>query len=223
MIVENINPQRNGRKLMNNISERFHPKENEYYKTEIKEAISEFMTYTQSEDFMGIILRAQIYIEKDLNALIEKLVISPRKIKLQFFSAKLDAAYALGAIDQEWYGAFNKFNKIRNKYAHDYGYEFKQSDYDELISTLSKGAKEEFKTNLELEQWFISILNSIKGTSQEIDLKYKLRVLLSDFMLHIKQQNQSFEILWDEINITKKAEILERKIALLKQLGVASD
>jgi hypothetical protein len=97
--------------------------ENLYYKNELIKAITEFMNYTKSEDFMGIILRAQIYIENDLDILLNKLLIHPEKIKLQFFAAKLDAAFALGAIDEEWYGVFRKFNSIRNSYAHDFKYD----------------------------------------------------------------------------------------------------
>lgn len=180
---------------MNISSTYYNDKEIQYMKESMKKSISEFMSYTESEDYMGIILRAQIYIENDLNELIKKLLIHPEKISLQFFSAKLDAAYALGAIDDEWYGALKKFNRLRNKYAHDFGYELKTSDYEDLISTLSKDAKKEFQINLEREKWFIAFTNKIDADPQNLDLKYKLRILLSDFMLYIRQQNLDFETL----------------------------
>ena len=41
-------------------------------------------------------------------------------------------------------------NKIRNEYAHNYGYEFILTDYEDLISTLF--AKEKFIANLDLEE-----------------------------------------------------------------------
>lgn len=197
---------------------KYSEEESKYFKNEIKQAISEFMEYTRSEDFMGIVIRAQIYIENDLDKLIQKLLIHPEKITLQFFQAKLDAAYALGAINDEWYGAFRKLNKIRNKYAHDYKYEFQITDYENLISTLSKDAKNEFMSNVAREEWFMSIANALKGTTESMDLKYKLRVLLSDFMLHIKQSCLTFELLWDEIYCIKKEQIVDHKISLLESL-----
>lgn len=197
---------------------KYSEEENLYFKNEIKKAIREFMEYTTSEDFMGIILRAQLYIENDLDMLLQKLLIHPDKINFQFFLAKLNAAYALGAIGDEWYGAFRKFNKIRNKYAHDYNYEFQISDYEDLISALSLDAKVEFKSNIEMEEWFISIKNSLTGNQDSLDLKYKLRVLLSDFMLYIKQSHQTFELLWEEIYCIKKEQIISQKISLLDRM-----
>jgi hypothetical protein len=204
---------------MNEILNQNDAKEYTYYKNAIKQSITEFMNYTQSEDIMGIILRAQIYIEKDLDLLLRKLLIHPEKISLQYFSAKLDAAYALGAIDDDWYGSFRKFNKIRNKYAHDLNYTFTENDYNDLVSTLSKNSKEEFKYNLSQEEWFNSLMSSLGGESKNIDFKYKLRILLSDFMLYMMQQHQSIEHLWKEICCTKQIDILNEKIELLKNLN----
>jgi DNA-binding MltR family transcriptional regulator len=194
-------------------------KENLYYKAEIKKAISEFLDYTKSEDFMGIILRAQIYIENDLDILINKLLVHPEKINLQFFSAKLDAAYALGAIDEEWYGAFRKFNKLRSKYAHDFMYEFTENDYGDLISTLSKSAKEDYMFVLKQEEFFNKIIDSFSNTTIPMNLNLKLRVLLSELMLYIKQQHQAFAYLWKEINCVKQEQILDDKIELVKKLS----
>jgi hypothetical protein len=193
--------------------------ENQYYKNEIKKSITEFMDYTKSEDFMGIILRAQIYIENDLDILINKLLLHPEKISLQFFAAKLDAAYSLGAIDDEWYGAFRKFNKLRNKYAHDFMYEFTENDYSDLVSTLSKDAKDEYIADLRNQEILNKVIDSYNNRNTPVDLNLKLRILLSEFMLYMKQQHQAFAFLWKEIDCAKQAQILDDKIELLKELS----
>ena len=193
--------------------------ESSYYKKQIKEAITDFMNYTESEDYIGIILRAQIYIETDIDILLNNLLIHPNKISLQFFSAKLDAAYALGGIDDEWYHALKNFNKLRNKCAHDFKFEFTENDYNSLISTLSKDAKNNFLINLQHEELINTILSMFNDNpSQPLSLKYKLRVLLSDFMLYMMQQHQSILYLWKEISLTKEAQIIKERKLLIEEL-----
>lgn len=205
--------------MATNISSIYSDTETQYFKNELKTAIQDFMLYTESEDYLGIILRAQLYIEKNLDILLNKLLIHPNKISLQFFSSKLDAAYALGAIEDDWYFALQKFNKIRNKYAHDFKYKFTENEYTNLVSTLSKDAKNEYINNIHREEWAKQIISSITNTNSEpLTLKYKLRILLSDFMLYVMQQHQSFAYLWKEINLTKEQQILNEREILLSNL-----
>ena len=195
-------------------------KETKQLKEELKFAIKEFMKYTESEDYMGVILRGHLYIENELTQLIKKILIKPDKISLPYFATKLDAAYALGAIADEWYGAFKKMNKIRNKYAHDLGYEFVEEDFSDLISTLSKDAKYEYVKNLERKEILNDFRKVIDGNTYETTLKDRLRLLLSDFMIYIKQQNQMIDLVWKEICVTKEAEILGWRIEGSKALGL---
>ena len=195
-------------------------KEIKQFKEELKLAIKEFMKYTESEDYMGVILRGHLYIENELTQLIQKILIKPDKISLPYFSTKLDAAYALGAIDDEWYGAFKKMNKIRNKYAHDLGYEFVEEDFSDLISTLSKDAKYEYVKNLAREEILNDFRKAIDGNTYETTLKDRLRLLFSDFMIYIKQQNQTIDLVWKEICVTKEAEILGWRIEKSKALAL---
>jgi len=205
--------------MQNNISTIYSDTETQHFRNEIKTAIHDFMEYTESEDILGIILRAQIYIENDLDILLRKLLTHPEKISLQFFSAKLDAAYALGGIDDDWYHALKKLNKIRNKCAHDFKYKFTEDDYNDLISTLSKDAKNEFQHNLKQEEWANEIIAAFNNKpTTTLSQKYQLRVLLSDFMLYMMQQHQSISYVWKEINLTKESQLLEERQLLLQKL-----
>jgi hypothetical protein len=52
-----------------------------------------------------------------------------------------------------------------------------------------------------------------------MDLYLKLRILLSELMLYIKQQHQGIEYLWKEIDCVKQEQILDSKLSLLKKLS----
>lgn len=178
---------------------------------EYKQTIKEFMSYTISEDFMGIILRGHLFIENELSTLIRNVLINPSKIDLPYFSTKLDAAFSLGVIDEQWYGAFKKMNKVRNKYAHDLGYEFTNKDYDDLVSTLSKEAKEEFIEDLRVDEIGHYLTQAISGKDKEtVSLKEKTRILLSNFLAYLKLQNLQIASMIKEIYLQKLIDILKR-------------
>lgn len=185
------------------------------------ETIKDFIEYTKSEDFMGIILRGHLYIENELNTLIKNALINPDAIVLPYFSTKLDAAFSMGIIEERWYGAFKKLNKIRNKYAHDLGYEFTEKDYEDLVSTLSKEDKEEFMKDLKYKDLSFSLIKHFTGgKKRELSLKDKTIILLSNFFGYIKSQNQQIDLVLKEINVTKQVELLERqKEKFLKSLN----
>ena len=188
------------------------------FKQELKNSLKEFYALTETEDYMGVILRAHIYIEKDLSRLIELLLLRPEKIKLPYFSSKLDAAYAMGAIDENWYSPLNKLNKIRNKYAHDFGYEFTNKEYDDLVSTLSKEARDEFMNNLEDYEFIQQIINSTTLSETEFDLKKKLQILISEMMIYVKQLSQTIEVTAEDIYLGQKIKYLDLKIERLAQI-----
>lgn len=188
------------------------------FKEELKSSFKEFYSLTETEDYMGVILRAHIYIEKDLSRLIELLLLRPEKIKLPYFSSKLDAAYAMGAIDENWYSPLNKLNKIRNKYAHDFGYEFTNKEYDDLVSTLSKEARDEFMNNLEDYEFIQQIINSTTLSETEFDLKKKLQILISEMMIYVKQLSQTIEDTSKDIYLGQKIKHLELRMERLGQI-----
>lgn len=187
---------------------------------EYKETIKDFMEYTKSEDFMGIILRGHLYIENELSILIKNALINPKAIKLPYFSSKLDAAFSMGIIEEKWYGAFKKLNKTRNKYAHDLGYEFTEKDYEDLVSTLSKEDREEFLKDLKYKDLEISLIRHLTGgKKKEITLKEKTIILLSNFLGYLKLQNQRIDLVLGETTAIKQIELLDRqKQKLLKRL-----
>ncbi|WP_026478306.1 hypothetical protein [Alkaliphilus transvaalensis] len=179
---------------------------------EYKNAIKDFMDYTETEDLMGIILRGHLFIENELMTLISNVLVNPSKIKLPYFSNKLDAAFSLGIIEEQWYGAFKKLNKVRNNYAHDLRYEFSENDYEDLVSTLSKDAKEEFIKDLEAEEIVNSIVQVLKGKDKNtISLKDKTRILLSNFMTYLKLQNLQIDSVLKEIYLQKQLHLLNKE------------
>jgi hypothetical protein len=181
---------------------------------EINEEKKKFYRYTESEDFLGIILRGHLFIENELDKLLSNVLLNNTKMSLPFFKSKLDCAYSIGVIDKEWYGGFSKLNKIRNKYAHDLDYEFQKKDYEDLLATLDKESKREFNKDLDATITIRKIKRFFTSNEEpeNLTLRDKTRVLLSNFWIYLKLQNLQIDKVIEEIHYERKINILDRKI-----------
>ena len=173
---------------------------------DIKHYKREFDRYTSSEDMTGMMLKAHLFIENELEKLINNALINPMKFPSATFANKVDLAYALGLIEKEWIGAFRKLNYTRNKYAHDIDYNFTDKDFEDLLSTLSKDSKSQFKKDVEFQEFFMKKSNKL-NENQKVSLTLidLTRILLSNFWFYLKLNNlQIYTIL--------KIQFLDRKI-----------
>jgi hypothetical protein len=165
---------------------------------DIKFYRKEFIRHTSTNDMTGLILKGHLFIENELDNLIDNTLIKPLKISQATFSNKIELSYSLGIIDQEWLGAFRKLNSIRNKYAHDINYNFSEKDFEDLLSTLSKEDKEEYFKDIEAEEFINDVLKALnqKDKNNSFDINHRTRVLLANFWIYLKLQNiQLFTIL----------------------------
>ena len=117
---------------------------------ESKNINKKFMQDTKSDDILIIILKAHLYMERELIKTLTDTIIDEKVLKATTFRQKLDLAKSMGLLD-EHYGALGKVNSIRNSFAHSIEYKFDEKTYEDLLSTLPKIDKDDFLT--EYEMW----------------------------------------------------------------------
>jgi len=87
-----------------------------------------------------LILRGHLYIENELNKLLENFLPNPSVLELyrEGFRRKLDLALALNLIEQDHFDIICAFNEIRNKYAHRLKYRISHQEITDLKNNMSK-------------------------------------------------------------------------------------
>lgn len=139
---------------------------------EIKESFKSFMEATKSSEILIVILKAHLYLERELILALTESIVDDKILQGTTFRQKLDLAHSIGMLN-DIYGALGKVNSIRNSYAHDIEYVFKEKDFDDLLSTLTKEDKNDFLSVYD-EMKIVFFDNTIP------ELNFKLQVLLSD-------------------------------------------
>lgn len=141
-------------------------------KVETKETFKAFMNDTKSNETLIIILKAHLYIERQLILALTETIIDNKILGGTTFRQKLDLAHSMGIID-DLYGVLGKVNSVRNSYAHDMDYSFDEKEFGDLLSTLSKDDKDVYLAEFdEMKNTFYD------GTISEFN--FKLQILLSD-------------------------------------------
>ena len=117
---------------------------------EIKAENLKFMRDTKSSEMLIVILKAHLYIERELIKALTETIIDEKILSNTTFVQKLELAKSMGIIDDIG-GALKKVNSIRNGYAHSINFVFDESTYEDLLSTLTKEDKDDFTT--EYNEW----------------------------------------------------------------------
>lgn len=138
---------------------------------ESKETIKNFMNDTNSEEILIVVLKAHLYIERELIKLLSESIIDEKILSGTTFRQKLDLANSIGLVEG-FYGALGKVNSIRNAYAHDIEYEFDEKIYEDLLSTLTKEDKDDFLE--EYDEW-----KQMFYDGKIPELNFKLQILLN--------------------------------------------
>lgn len=108
------------------------------------------MSDTKSSEILIVILKAHLYIERELIKALTATIIDEKILKNTTFLQKLELAKSMGIIDDIG-GALNKVNSIRNGYVHDIDYVFDEKIFEDLLSTLNKEDKDDLCS--EYEHW----------------------------------------------------------------------
>ncbi|WP_180228155.1 hypothetical protein [Bacillus toyonensis] len=111
----------------------------------IDKSVLEFMEATNDEDELQIILRGQLYIEHEIEKLLRLRLVEPEIYfrNNPMFNSKLNLVVALGLLPRNKMSAYDKFNKLRNKFAHELKYKVTEEKMNGLVSTMDAELKAE--------------------------------------------------------------------------------
>ena len=137
-----------------------------------KDLNKRFMSDTKSNEILIIILKAHLYIERELANMLTETVIDYKVISTATFRQKLDLANSMGLVEG-LYGPVGKVNSIRNGYAHSIDYAFEEKDFEDLLSTLTKDDRDDYVN--EYEKWKAMLYD---GSFSEFN--FKTQLLLSN-------------------------------------------
>src|SRR5690625_1226863 len=128
--------------------------EDEYFKSQLDKFSVErkrFVEDTAQDDISMVILRAHMYVEKEMVELTNRFFKYPNKFGDRYsFANRLDLLYALGVIDKELYDPIKKINEIRNDISHKLEYKYTENEYEKLYRSLSKDILHEYRKDLDL-------------------------------------------------------------------------
>lgn len=145
-----------------------------------------FITETESESELQIILRGHLYIEREINEMLRMLLVEPDEILNNrfMFMNKLNLSVALGILPKEEKHIFRKINDLRNGFAHQLDYVCKEEDIDKIFNSFSKDLKKISKNyfNYDDELSKLNKLRKVIGVvwvyvrSEHALLPYKLKM-----------------------------------------------
>lgn len=138
---------------------------------EPKEMYRSFINDTKSSEILIIILKAHLYIERELINMLTETIIDYKIISTSTFRQKLELANSMGLI-YGYYGVLGKVNSIRNNYAHNIAYEISEKEFEDIISTLTKEDKKDFVED------YKNLFYLYDGSIPEFN--FKIQILLSN-------------------------------------------
>jgi hypothetical protein len=110
----------------------------------MSDAGEDFITELFSEDALGVVIRAAIRVEAELNRFIEDVVPMPGELPRMDFKDKLALARAMG-LAKEFGPGVSALANIRNKFAHRIGAALSEDDIKNFYKTMSSSEKETFQ------------------------------------------------------------------------------
>lgn len=155
----------------------------------------EFQLALQGEDELGLVVRAHIYIESSLNALIESLLVSPKhldKMNLDF-SQRVSLSIALG-LRPQYESPLLALGTLRNHFAHRTGAKLSKDKVNNLYAALSSEDKalvqqshERTRKKLKTEAK-VQSFSRLQPKEQFILVAVVLRALLSEAIKEVAAQ-----------------------------------
>lgn len=110
---------------------------------------NKFIRDTDGESHFQIILRAHLYIEHELLAILEQHLKYPHIIldKIRFIDI-VNLVFALGLLPIEDIKVFQKINRLRNLFAHDLEFTLNDEDISQLLNLFNPSLQKSFHSFL---------------------------------------------------------------------------
>jgi hypothetical protein len=114
-----------------------------------------FMEHLASDDLLGLVLRAHLWVERELEAIITALLPFPERLRRRWsFGHRLELVAALGILDEKDVPGYEDLDDLRNRLAHRFNYQLSEQDQEALLRKMrpdyglmvSKGAQEKGHT-----------------------------------------------------------------------------
>lgn len=110
----------------------------------------EMIKEISSSDLLSATLKSHMYIERELNDLIEYFMPSAKTLSNLNFARRLKLIYEIGILEKDLFDVINKFNEIRNDFAHKLNFYKDEDCYKKLSTSLSNRIKDLHKIEVEM-------------------------------------------------------------------------
>ncbi|WP_150284211.1 hypothetical protein [Rummeliibacillus sp. TYF-LIM-RU47] len=105
-----------------------------------------------SSDLLSATLKSQMYVERELNDLIEYFMPNVKTISNLKFASKLKLIYELGILEKYLFDVIYKLNRIRNEFAHKLNFDEDKDCYEILSDSLSGRIKDLHKIEIKMRK-----------------------------------------------------------------------
>jgi hypothetical protein len=172
--------------------------ESQYLKLQLEKLPSHRQTFIKEsahDDMMIVLIRADLYIEKELHVLMDIFLPHLREADKHFsYQDKVNFLFGLGVIDEELYQPVISIHQVRNKLSK--GSSFTEEIYEKLYQSLTGNILGEFQKDLEV----------VNELAVDIDFSHKTRILAAGIWTSLKAVVLTSYIKKKEIAVTYQKE-----------------
>lgn len=172
------------------------------------ETANEFLANTEGEDELQVVLRTHLYIERELTEILKISLAEPDYIlNTRFmFANKLNLAVALGVFPIGVKKAYDKLNKMRNKFAHELEFYCSEDDLRKLEEAMVDDLGELYR-----------VMGRLEPTET---LLYRLRIIFTVMWAYTKQVKLLIPIRQERESLIYKLGTIQREIMDTKGLSI---
>ncbi|MBM7577655.1 hypothetical protein [Jeotgalibacillus terrae] len=93
----------------------------------------------EEQSILTIVLKGHLIMENHLENLLDTILVDPSVLNYEkmYLMQKINLLAAMGVFTKKDIKAYQRFNKIRNNFAHDIDYEITSSDLDAIINSFT--------------------------------------------------------------------------------------
>lgn len=131
----------------------------------------------KSESLLQVTLKVHLYIERELNVMLNELNLDYTGIHNNRFKTKLDIIYRLSLIDKKLYDVIAKLNLIRNDFAHKIESKEDSELYKQLLDGASGFVLDNHKNDVKMKELLYK---------KELSTSHKIKMLLVNIWITLK-------------------------------------
>ncbi|MGE7689545.1 hypothetical protein ACQKMI_10050 [Lysinibacillus sp. NPDC097214] len=149
----------------------------------------------KSESLLQVTLKVHLYIERELNVMLNELNLDYTGIHNNRFKTKLDIIYRLSLIDKKLYDVIAKLNLIRNDFAHKIDSKKDSELYKQLLDGASGFVLDNHKNDVKMKELLYK---------KELSTSHKIKMLLVNIWITLKFTSTNMNKV--KLNMAKRLE-----------------